>query len=102
MAALISMNVGHYDRCIVVPLHDRCIVVRAAQPGDRTQRLAIFAVDFSRWSPRPFSGLAVPCGRQADARPRASLQSAVDAADRRRNDAGLQRLGLCASPPRAP
>ena len=77
--------------CVVVPASSE--FVRARDDLGGAQRLAIMAVDFSRWSRREFTDVCAPCGRQGELRPRASLVSASDASDRRRIAAALLRLG---------
>jgi hypothetical protein len=59
-----------------------------------TQRLAIMAVDFTRVHPRTLPGLAPPCPRAADLRPRPSLGSDISESDRTRIRAEIAAAGL--------
>ena len=60
--------------------------IELVRPGDGlggAQRLAIMAVDFSRWSSRSFDCLVAPTGCRRDPRPVKSRLSSLDAADTR-------------------
>jgi hypothetical protein len=93
MAASVTSVAGQLDRCVVVP--NSSVYVR--QPADLAgaQRLAVFAVDFTRISGRDFSGTTPLCDRALEQRLRAALVAAArDADDRRRIDHELYSLRL--------
>mmetsp|Transcript_41415 Transcript_41415/g.86539 ORF Transcript_41415/g.86539 Transcript_41415/m.86539 type:complete len:453 (-) Transcript_41415:58-1416(-) len=82
---------GQRDPCVIVPNSPEY-----AREGDDlggAQRLAVMAVDFSRWSRRSFAGVAALCGRQRELRATQPLRGSRDAEDRRRIEMGLLRLG---------
>ena len=80
------------DPCIVVPVSPT--YVHGFDGATGAQRLAIMAVDFTRSSGRDFSRSTPPCGGHVSPRPRPSLQSPADEADRARIRAAVRRLGL--------
>jgi hypothetical protein len=57
------------------------------------QRLAVMAVDFSRWSKRPFPAVAAPCGHHRGLRASQPRLGSRDADDQRRLAEALLRLG---------
>ena len=80
---------------------DPCIIVRASPTyvSDSpellgAQRLAILAVDFTTAGSCNFDETRPACSRHAEARPRSTPQSEVDARDRWRIAAEWHRLGL--------
>ena len=82
---------GQRDPCVIVPNSPEY-----AREGDDlggAQRLAVMAVDFSRWSRRSFAGVVAPCGRQRELRVTQPLRGSLDAEDRRRIAGALLRLG---------
>ena len=90
-AASCTSVAGQRDPCVIVPHSPEY-----AREGDDlggAQRLAVMAVDFSRWSRRSFAGVAAPCGRQRELRASQPLRGSLDADDRRRIAAALLRLG---------
>ena len=92
MAASLTPPVGSFNRCVVVPAGPS--YVRHGDPMFGTQRLAIMAVDFTRVHPRTLPGLAPPCPRAADLRPRPSLASDISEDDRTRIRAEIAAAGL--------
>ena len=89
-ASLTSVD-GQRDLCSV--LSDTAAYVREGDDLGGAQRLAVMAVDFGRWSQRTSVGFEPPCGWNAERRPRQSLQSELDVADRQRLPSALLRLG---------
>lgn len=90
-AASLTSVAGQRDPCVVVPNSSEY-----AREGDDlggAQRLAVMAVDFSRWSRRSFAGAAAPCGRHIESRASAPLRGRCDDVDRRRIAEALLRLG---------
>ena len=79
-ASLTSVD-NQRDRCVIVP-NSREFASEGADLGG-AQRLAVMAVDFTRSSRRPFAGLAPPCQRHREERPRPSLQGSGDDGVRR-------------------
>ena len=84
------------DHCIVVPASPT-YVERPADLGG-AQRLAVFAVDFSRESGRSFVDAAPACARAAELRPRGPAEPSGAGADQQRIAAVLYELRL--QPPR--
>ena len=91
-ASLTSPRRGSVDPCVVIPASSAYIRSQGDLPG--VQRLAILAVDFTRASGRAFDHVQPPCGAHARLRPRPSLESAADEADRARIRAAIRREGL--------
>jgi hypothetical protein len=75
---------GQLDPCVIVT--NSATFVRAGDGPELggAQRLAAMAVDFSRFSRRPFASLADACEQHRKARPRPALQGEGDAAVRSR------------------
>ena len=92
MAASLSSSPGQLDRCITVSASEQYVARHDDLGG--AQRLAIFAVDFSRFSTRSFAGLAPACPRTAELRPRPALRYPLDDHDMRRIAAELYSRGL--------
>ena len=92
MAASLTHVPNSKNRCVVVPASTA--YVRHRSEFGRPQRLAVFAVDFARVSPRDFPDVEPPCPGHADRRPRLSLVSPTDEADRTRIRTQLLRAGL--------
>ena len=90
-AATLTFVDGQRDPCII--LSDPVAYVREGDDLGGAQRLAVMAVDFGRWSQRTSVGFEPPCGWNAERRPRQSLQSELDVADRQRLPSALLRLG---------
>ena len=91
-AAALSQRDGSIEPCVIVSNSDAF-----ARPGDglgSAQRLAIMAVDFSRWRSRSFDCLVAPCGCRCDPRPVKSQLSSLDAADRADIADALPRIGV--------
>lgn len=79
-AASLTRQNGSVDPCIVVPNSETYV-----RPGDDlggVHRLAIMAIDFSRWSSRSFAGLAAPCDCHRQHRPAVSRPGVLTDADR--------------------
>jgi hypothetical protein len=91
--ASVSLTViaGQKDRCLILPNSAQFVSEGEDQGG--AQRLAIMAVDFSRWSSRSSAGVVSPCAAHGEHRPRPSLLSSQDAEDRQRIAQALLRLG---------
>ena len=92
MSASVTLVAGQKDPCYGVPA-TAAYVHHAAELGD-SQRLAVFAVDFSSVSRRDFRHCTPLCNSASDPQPRRRVESAVDATDRRRIAHELERLGL--------
>ena len=90
-AASRSSVAGQRDPCIIVPNSPE--FARGGDDLGGAQRLAVMAVDFSRWSRRSYAGVVAPCGRHRESRATQPLVGSLDAADRRRIAAALVRLG---------
>ena len=89
-AASLTHVDGQLDRCVIVP-NSREFASEGTDLGG-AQRLAVMAVDFTRQSRRPFSGLVAPCERYRDERPRQALQGSSDSGVRSRLAAALLRF----------
>jgi hypothetical protein len=89
-AASLTRVDGQRDPCVIVPSSEE--FVRNGDDLGGAQRLAVLAVDFSRWSQRAFADVAAPCGRHSDLRPRPALASTRDEDDRRRIADALLRV----------
>lgn len=82
---------------------DRCITVPTAGHGERigevggAQRLAVFAVDFTRISGRQFVEVVPLCGRGTDARPRPAIAGGPADGDSLRVREALYRLRASSS-----
>jgi hypothetical protein len=92
MAASLTHVPGSKNRCVVVPATPKFI--RHNQALGSAQRLAVLAVDFSRVRPCDFTGVSAPCERHTERRPRLTLVSDVDEADRTRVRTQLLRAGV--------
>ncbi len=64
VAASRTSVVGQRDPCVILPNSQE--YAREADYLCGAQRLAVMAVDFSRWSRRLFAGVTAPCGRQCE------------------------------------
>jgi hypothetical protein len=82
---------GQKDRCLILP-NSAQFVCKGKDLGS-AQRLAVLAVDFSRWSSWSSAGVAAPCAAHGKHRPRPSLLSSQDVEDRQRIAQALLRLG---------
>jgi hypothetical protein len=91
--ASVSLTViaGQKDRCLILP--NSAQFVSEGEDLGGAQRLAILAVDFSRWSSRSSAGVVAPCAAHGERRPRPSLLSSQDVEDRQRIAQALLRLG---------
>jgi hypothetical protein len=71
--ASVSLTViaGQKDRCLILP--NSAQFVSKGEDLGGAQRLAILAVDFSRWSSRSSAGVVSPCAAHGKHRPRPSL-----------------------------
>jgi hypothetical protein len=91
--ASVSLTViaGQKDRCPILPNSAQFV----SEGGDLggAQRLAILAVDFSRWSSWSSAGVVSPYAAHGEHRPRPSLLSSQDVEDRQRIAQALLRLG---------
>jgi hypothetical protein len=97
MAASLTPPSRGKDPCIVVPASSKYVRHNSEFAG--VQRLAVLAVDFARASGRDFSACAPVCEGHSRHRPRPSLVSPLDDADRTRIRAAVRRLGLDGRPP---
>ena len=79
---------GQRDPCVIVLMY-----VRDDDDLGGAQRLAVMAVDFSRWCKRPFSAVAAPCGHHRGLRASQPRLGSRDADDQRRLAEALLRLG---------
>jgi len=86
------------------PRHLPARTLYVEQPADLggAQRLAIFAVDFSRDSGRSFADIAPACARAADLRPRGPAATSGAGYDQRRISDVLYGLRLQPPEPAAP
>jgi hypothetical protein len=91
--ASVSLTViaGQKVRCLILP--NSAQFVSEGEDLGGTQRLAILAVDFSRWSSRSSAGVVSPCAAHGEHRPRPSLLSSRDVEDRQRIAQALLLLG---------
>ena len=92
--ASVSLTViaGQKDRrCLILP--NSAQFVSEGKDLGGAQRLAIMAVDFSRWSSRSSAGVVSPCAAHGEHLPRPSLLSSRDVEDRQRIAQALLRLG---------
>jgi hypothetical protein len=90
-AASCTPVAGQRDPCVIVP--NTPMYVRDGDDLGGAQRLAVMAVDFSRWSKRPFSAVAAPCGHHRGLRASQQRLGSRDADDQRRLAEALLRLG---------
>ena len=90
-AASCTTVAGQRDPCVIVP--NTPMYVRDGDDLGGAQRLAVMAVDFSRWSKRPFSAVAAPCGHHRGLRASQQRLGSRDADDQRRLAEALLRLG---------
>ena len=81
---------GQRDRCVIVACSTEFVSEGTDLGG--AQRLAVMAVDFSRHSRRSFAGVAAPCERFREVRPRPALQGSGDAGVHSRLAAALLRF----------
>ena len=91
-AASLSRRDGSFDPCVVVPNSEPFV-----RPGDDlggALRLAIMAVDFSRWSSRSFAGLAPPCGCHRNLRPAQLRLGSLSKADQTAISDALMHFAL--------
>jgi hypothetical protein len=79
------------DLCLILP--NTATYVRDGEDLGGAQRLAILAVDFSRWCQRSSAGVSPPCVAHGGHRPRLSLLGSRDGEDRQRIAQALLRLG---------
>ena len=90
-SASLTVIAGQKDRCLILPNSAQFVSEREDLGG--AQRLAVMAVDFSRWSLRSAAGAVSPCAAHGEHRPRPSLLSSQDVEDRQRIAQALLRLG---------
>jgi hypothetical protein len=90
-AASLTVIPEQKDRCLILPSSPQFI--RDGEDLGGALRLAVMAVDFSRWCSRSSAGASTPCASHGEHRPRPSLSSTLDEADRQRIAQALLRLG---------
>jgi hypothetical protein len=81
-AASCTTVVGQRDPCVIVP-SSRMYVCDSDDLGG-AQRLAVMAVDFSKWSKRSFAAVVAPCGHHRELRAPQQRLTSRDVDEQRR------------------
>ncbi len=90
-AASCTTVVGQRDPCVIVP-SSRTYVCDGDYLGG-AQRLAVMAVDFSRWSKRCFAAVVAPCGHHSELRAPQQRLGSRDVDEQRHLAEALLQLG---------